>query len=472
MCNPVIRMIMTQFRLSGRGFDFSHANVYLRPLVIEKPETLAEPELEYSLDPKLEKRPRRVLIVSYWYPPAVGAAAERVFGFARYLPEHGWEPYVLTAKRSRSADNAPGISVIEVADPHAPSGAPFSDYDPRQRPSRWKSFLREFIFPDRFAKWQRTAYRTVIHEVRSSRFDLILASFPPASVVQLAARLQRATQTPLVLDYRDRWFGPGGYEPRRRKAVTAHKKLESEAVSNAAAIIAVSDAMASAIAEEQGIDRDRIFVLPNGYDSDAPSFPGTAGEFTKEYPGAANPSPITIAHVGTVIPRNRPDLFFESVRRFKSNPHVRNVVFKFVGNLSRAYVDAVGLSSVVSTTGLIPREEARRAMQNADALLLLTGAYVGRWGHNAKVFEYLQSARPILCLEEEPGSNDRKLLQRFAQDRVFFAPVNDADAIVEQIERIRKYLACSPTPHVNSAFQEYGRANLTARLAHYLDSLI
>lgn len=430
--------------------------------------------------------PRRILLVSYWYPPAIGAAAERLKAFARHLPEHGWEVHVLTAGRKTPAPEIEGVTVHAVRDPLSDGSKPFPDYDPRQQPGRLKSFLRGFIFPDRFVKWRKDAYTAGRALADAHSFDVILASFPPASAVDLALRVHSETPARFVLDYRDRWFGPGGYEPTREKAIEAHRELEKRAISRADVILAVSEVMADAIADEYDTPRERIHVIPNGYSlpsdkteheshADSIDFSEDDTPIPTDPPKTPNESrALTIAHVGTVIARNRPDLFFEALTGLKGRPCLSGVAFKFVGNLSSDYVREIGLDGLIQTTGLIERASARREMRDADALLLLTGAYVGQWGHNAKLFEYIQAGRPVLCLEEEPGSNDRKLLEQFVPDRAFFAPIHDAEAIGEQIDRIRAYLANRPNAalELDSAFREYSRAAQTARLAALLDALI
>lgn len=406
------------------------------------------------------------MLVSYWFPPAVGAAAERIHAFAEYLPAHAWHPRVLTAQHPGPAETSERMAVQPVPDRLAAKRPIFSDYDPRvPEPSRWKTWLRGFVFPDRFLAWRRAAFKVGKDLLQDEPCDLILASFPPASAVLLALDLHRHTGTRLVLDFRDRWIGPGGYEPRRAKALQAHKQLEREAIASAAALLTISEAMADALAEEHGYDRRRIFVIPNGYEPASmapPSSPATAD------------AALTIAHVGTVIPRNRPDLFFKSVAALKGDARLRGVRFRFVGNLSPEYLVAAGLSSLIETTGLRPRAEARHEMQSAHALLLLTGAYVGKWGYNAKIFEYVQTGRPILCLEEAPAGNDRKLLERFAPDRAFFASVDDPEAIARQIEMIRRHVCerAEPAIDLDDAFRSYSRPELVARLADCLHGLM
>ncbi len=419
-----------------------------------------------GMAPDPDKTAGKVLLVSYWYPPAVGAAAERIHAFAKYLPESGWQTRVLTAEHPGSGPETEGPGVHAVADPWAAEGLVFPDYDPTaEKRSGLRSYLRELLFPDRFLAWQRAALKVGKGLIRDEACDLILASFPPASAVLLALKLQRESGAGLVLDLRDRWLGPGGYEPSSAWAGRRHARLQRRAVSAAAALLTVSDALADAIAREQGYDRRRIFVVPNGYE------PVQASSGQQE---AATGDPMTIAHVGTVIARNRPDLFFKSMAELKKDGRLGGLVFRFVGNLSREYLTASGLSAVVETTGLLPRVKARKEMQGADALLLLTGSYVGKWGHNAKLFEYIQTGRPVLCLEESPGSNDRRLLEQFARDRSFFAPVGDPEAVADQITNLRRYVRQNPAPALglDDAFRAYSRPNLVDQLAEHLSRLI
>ncbi len=292
--------------------------------------------------------------------------------------------------------------------------------------------------------------------------NVLLASFPPASAAQLGATVQKRTGLPLVLDFRDRWLGEGGYQPSSERQRRRHIVLERWCASQATTIIAVSDAMAQAIAAEQDLPAAHVVSVLNGYE------PSVRPPRPAEHRVG---KPVVVAHVGTVIPRNRPDRFLESLLRLDRESDLSGVVFRFVGNLSPGYVERLGLASVVQTTGLVSRDAARQEMQAADALLLLVGAYVGHWGHNAKVFEYIQTGRPILCLEEKPGSNDRRLIERFAADRAFFAALGDAEALSMELRRLREYLSrhSQPAIELDDAFREYSRPQQAARLAECLE---
>src|SRR5262249_27558826 len=96
--------------------------------------------------------------------------------------------------------------------------------------------------------------------------------FPPASAAALGADLARRWGVPLVLDFRDLWFGPGGYMPRSNLHRWLHVRMERRIAGAAAALVAVSDAMADFLSERYRIARERVMTIPNGFDaSHAPS---------------------------------------------------------------------------------------------------------------------------------------------------------------------------------------------------------
>ncbi len=92
-----------------------------------------------------ENKPsRRILLVSYWYPPAMGAAAERIHAFAGYLPDHGWLTHILTAERPGipTTTNKAPATIHAVRDPHAAKTPVFADYDPTAKPATVRTQVR------------------------------------------------------------------------------------------------------------------------------------------------------------------------------------------------------------------------------------------------------------------------------------------------------------------------------------------
>lgn len=398
---------------------------------------------------------RRLLMASLWYPPTPGAGAERAAAFVRHLPEFGWRTTVLTAGEPQREPSE--SDVIRV--PAGPNPATIlADYagPPPKRASL--ELLRWILFPDRFFRWRMAARRQALRLFHPGDFDAVWAGFPPASSAIVGAYLARAFQVPLVLDIRDPWLGPGGFDPKWAALRRRHERLQRVLVAQSRLVVAVSDAIVADLIQNAGLNPNRALVVPNGFDdADCPTCPGPADSSTR-----------LLVYVGTLSHRNRPDLFLQALAAHRSSSYR----VRFIGNLSRAHVERLGLADRVETTGLLSRPLAWRETCSAPALLLLVGSYVARWGLSVKLFNYLRAGRPILCVEETPDSNDARLLRKLAPDRTVFAPLQDPPAILEGINRVLQLAAASPATAVSpDALSFYNRRELTRRLAERLDTL-
>ncbi len=416
---------------------------------------------------------RRVLIVTYWYPPTPGAGAERAAGFSRHLPEHGWDPIVLTAQthgaswsarifgfgESESADEVQTVyrvpDLVGAGDIQGPYTGP-----PVRKSEHW---LRRLVFPDRFAIWAGRAQREARYKLEDALPDIVWTTFPPASAAMAAGILADRFSRPLVIDFRDPWFGAGGYAPQSQRQRERHEELERRLIRQAAAITVISEAMRDDLCRRLDVEPSRAHVITNGFD---------AARCIQVEP-VQTQRPPELVHVGSVSQRNRPDLFLQALaaaRRLGPLPwRVR-----FVGNISAGYIASLGLADSVSITGMVPWNDAWRETCQSTALLLLAGDYVGEWGHNTKVFEYLRSSRPILCLEERPGSNDRRLLESLAGDRSRFGLLTNPASILEGINAVMGIGKESPigTLDASEGLDRYDRGRLTGQLAEILDDIV
>ncbi len=414
----------------------------------------------------------RVLMVSYWYPPTPGAGAQRAAGFARYLPSFDCEPLVLTAdarprllgrRPERPTVDGDGVRVVRVADVRAPADA-LGDYagPPRARPGSgvWKRML----FPDRFAVWGRRTVAAGRACIRAFRPQVVWTTFPPASAARAALILAREHGLPLVVDFRDNWIGPGGYEPTATALLRRHRQLEAAVVGGARAVVTVSRPMWQDLSARCGVSAELGHVIPNGFDAER------CTALPQRISDAANARP-TLAHVGSVSHRNRPDLFLSALRDLGADLPCR---VRFIGNLSRDYVSGLGLAACVEVVPAVSPERAWLETCAADALLLLVGDYVARWGHNAKVFEYLRSGRPILCVEESPDSNDAELLRRVAPGRVVFARLRDRASIGAGLRSMAELAAAHLTRKLDTSAEllAYDRRALSGELAEVLRRVV
>lgn len=413
---------------------------------------------------------RTVLMISYWYPPTPGAGAQRAAGFARHLAAYDWKPIVITAGRDdftpheaakfpRKAVADGDALVIRKPDFRQPEDA-LADYAGSPRPCGFRAWLRSFFVTDRFSLWAASAAAAIERCMLEVEPACIWATFPPQSCALLPFQLRQTRDRPIFLDLRDPWLGPGGHLPASARQRRVWGDRERLCVEASRAIVVISNAMRDDLVSRLGVPADRIAVIPNGFDAHRCGLV----EVLRTRPA------LTLAHIGSVSHRNRPDLLFAALAAGRNRlPSALRV--RFVGNLSRAYVAELGLQNFVEPAGLVSSAEAWRETCSSDALILLVGDYVGRWGHNAKMFEYIRSGRPILCLEETSNSNDRRLLEQLAPERTIFASLKQPDEIINGIGRVMDLAKTIPFGQLDESpgLMRYDRRRLAGELADVLN---
>ena len=218
---------------------------------------------------------KKVLVVTYYWPPSGGPGVQRVLKFAKYLPAHGWEPIILTVKNgeypsidpSLAGDIPAGCSVhrsisFEPGGLYRPfvglrSGEPIPvatlavrDISWRQR---WANWIRLNLFiPDAKIGWVPSALKAGRRIIRTTKPDLIFSSSPPQTVQLIAEKLARASGLPWVADYRDPWTRIFHYATSRRSAWARRydRRLEERIVPAADERITVNQICADLLGPE------------------------------------------------------------------------------------------------------------------------------------------------------------------------------------------------------------------------------
>lgn len=359
----------------------------------------------------------RLLIVGYHFPPRGGVAAQRLVKFARYLPEFGWQPLVLTPEAAGEPLLDPaleaevqGVEVVRTRmlslDP-AHGWARERGLGGRRRPAEGprrslRAQVRWLLLPDDKVGWVPWALRAGRGLIARRAIRALLSSSPPATSHLIALRLHRATGLPWVADFRDPWTGhPNLYFPTRW-----HRRwcvgLERAIVREATAVTVTTPAIAADLAARHATGPDRYVVLPNGYDPD-----DFAGLVRRPH------DRLTLLYAGTFQaytpgPRRTPVYLLDAVAALlRRHPALRGRLRLVLLGPDPAHlqplVAARGLADVVETPGFASHRASVQAMVEADVLLLLQGDNETRT-IAAKTFEYLAARRPILAALPE-GEN-------------------------------------------------------------------
>ena len=369
---------------------------------------------------------KKVLIITYYWPPAGGPGVQRVLKFIKYLPESGWQPIVLTVAKGeypaldRSLESEIPENCIVYKTRHIEPNILYKSFTGMkvdapipvavltERQLNWRKRIAHFIrlnffIPDAKILWMPFAMHTGSRIIKEHKPDLILSSSPPPTVHLIARRMKKKYSLKWIADLRDPWTDIYSVQLTGKSSITrrSENRLERNVLIDADEIITVSPALEKKFASKFG-DHTRITVIPNGFDLD--DFSETDKPMVSKK--------FTIVHTGKISATQNP------VRLFQTFEHMLQTLNGFkndfelilVGNISSEIRESIrehGIEACVTETGYVDHKKAIEYMQRAAILLLLIPNTPDNRGIlTGKVFEYMASRRPIFCIG--PPDSDLK----------------------------------------------------------------
>lgn len=451
---------------------------------------------------------KKVLIVAYMFPPIGGIGVVRPVQFAKYLPDFGWEPVILTVAqtdeymvdasllqelpatlqihRSRSWEplNAARIkraaSRIEAtptvqSSPAKTNGAPVNEEaQPSTLRQRMQRLLKTLYFamriPDDKLGWYPFAVRLGKQILREQPIDLIFATAPPYTNFLVGKALKQASSKPLVLDYRDEWTTMRYRDfPTTPITQAINRRLERSAVANADAVVTAIEPFADNLRAAGLLTETTPLVnLMNGFDP---------AHYRR--PAARTPNPrFTIVYTGTFYgERQTPAYFLQGLHDLLARrPALRTQIdVRFIGTIFERHarrIEGLGLGDVVHCYGVVPHGQAVAAQMSADLLLLVVGKGAGSGVVlTGKVFEYLGAGRPILALA--PLNGPAAALIRESQTGTV-VDAEDVATISQTLEKLYDQWADNKLVYApnETVVAQYNRRTQTGQLAALFDQLL
>jgi glycosyltransferase involved in cell wall biosynthesis len=370
---------------------------------------------------------RRVLFVSYLFPPVGGVGVHRVTKFVKYLPQFGWDCSVLTVAnpstplidgslrrdvpvstvvcRAKTLEPGYGIKQAVGAGQRESTGFVASAKSMAKRLAR--RMVNTVLQPDPQILWRPAALREGKRLLRETPHDAIIATGPPFSSLLLGAALARSSKLPLILDYRDEWGISNAYWENKQHGWFSNmiqKRMQFSAVRAAEILLATTPSSAKELERtaEAASSRARARFIYNGFDPD--DFGKQSGHQVRiNYGNGVNR--CRLAFVGTLWNLNPIGPVVDGLLRlWEMRPDLAaRLEIVFAGRRTAeqdAELDRLADSAVrVVRQPFMAHDEAIRLMHDADALLLLnadkpeTHRIV-----NAKTFEYMAAKRPIFVV--------------------------------------------------------------------------
>jgi glycosyltransferase involved in cell wall biosynthesis len=371
-------------------------------------------------------RLKKVLILTYYWPPSGGAGVQRWLKFAKYLREFGYEPIIYTADQaeypvldsSLEKDIPQGLLIIKtpVWEPYklykaftgqkknerVVSGFLQEKASRKQWTRQLSLWLRANIFiPDARCFWIKPSVKFLHKWLQDNPVDLLVSTGPPHSMHVIALRLKRKLRIPWLADFRDPWTNIdfAADLPMSTYAQKRNASLEQQVLRYADCVTVVSDLMRE---EFSVAGRPPAQVVTNGFDPDDFQIP----DEKLKHDGM-----FSIVHTGSMnTRRNHPVLWQVLGKICRENPSFNErLKIKLIGKNDFSVMDQikqVGLECKTEQIDYLPHEEII-AEQKSAALLLLAinnygdqekGFFSPKATLTGKLFEYLASGRPILMI--------------------------------------------------------------------------
>ena len=434
---------------------------------------------------------KKVLMISYYFPPAGGPGVQRVLKFVRYLPEHGWEPIVLTV-RNGSYPNIDSTLLKEVptnlmvvktktfepftlykllTGKERSEGIPigFIDVDQAAPIEKLSNLIRANLFvPDARVGWYPFAVSAGRQLLQRERPNLVFTSGTPHSVHLIGKRLKKLSGRRWLADFRDPWttIYYNQYLLRFGFVDDIDRSLERSVLASADIVTTVSRSLADELSQRAPADSGKYEILPNGFDED--DFKGVPVEQTSKF---------RITYVGNLLPNQNPPVFWKVLRQFLDEDSQLASQFELflIGNIDQSALKSLeeyGLSRWVTHRTYVAHRLAIEYMRQSPILLLLVPNIANNRGIlTGKLFEYIGARRSILALGP-PGCDADDILQETATGTMI--QFDDRNAMRSTLSSLVRHWRSGELkrPQGNPTRLNYTRRKLTEKLARLFDSLV
>jgi glycosyltransferase involved in cell wall biosynthesis len=430
---------------------------------------------------------KKVLILTYYWPPSGGAGVQRWLKFVKYLKEFEWEPIVYTAENgempeidaSLEKDVPKDLIIIKT-----PIWEPYNVYkkligqkkdqkinaaflNENKKTSALNNFAvwvrGNFFIPDARKFWIKPSIKYLNKYLKENKIDAIISSGPPHSMHLIAKALkQKHPNIKWVADFRDPWTNIDFYKDLKLSswADKKHKRLEKEVLQQSDAVISVGQLMSDELAMINGSQYSKFKVITNGYDED--DLIKTLIEKDKKF---------SIAHIGTLVKTRNPIGLWKVLSELvKENSDFKNALeIKLVGKLDIAVKESIAeynLSSFVNKIDYMPHDKVIEEQQRSRVNLLLVNQTPNAKSIlTGKFFEYLSAGAPVLAIGPIDGDVATILKETKAG---MISDFNDTVALKKNVLELFKNQNITRN---EEAIKNYSRKNLTKKLAEILTDL-
>ncbi len=425
---------------------------------------------------------KKVLIITYYWPPSGGSGVQRWLHFSRYLAQLGWEPIIYTPENAEAPlvdeslldEFTDSVHVIKY-----PIWEPFDAYkaltgkkgkklqtgflnEGGKQDKKWIQkialWLRANLFiPDAKKFWIKPSIQHLSNFLKDHPVDIIVSTGPPHTTHLIALGLKRETGIPWLADFRDPWTNIDWFDklPMTFLAKRKHRNLEQSVLREATGITCVSRTWTK---EFEDLANRPVKLITNGF------APKDFQYFNKKVD-----EHFTILHTGSLNADRNPTVFWA----FLANEVSKNDFLKeklkiqLIGAVDISVVQSIescGLRPYLDQRPFIPHQEVIELMSSCSLLLMPLNNVKNQQGIiPGKLFEYLASNQAILAIGPKTGDS-AQILQEQANTLVIDF---DESPTWSQLQAL-----CEGKIDHSETLQKYSRQELAKEMSDYLTDLI
>ena len=422
---------------------------------------------------------KKVLIITYYWPPAGGSGVQRWLKFSKYLPQNGWKPYIFTP-------DSPSFDVKDedlISDIHietevwtTPIWEPYSLKDKLFGKSessnagiiQYKSstenkimnWVRGNIFiPDPKVFWVKPSIKLLNKKIKEEGITHVVSTGPPHSMHLIALGLKK--QNPdlkWVADFRDPWSELDLLNEFHltKKSKQKYRKLEKEVLQNADVTLTVSETWVESF---KILGSNNVKLITNGFDVD--DFEVRERENDK----------FIIGHFGLLNHLRNPKNLWKTLHDLcDENPDFNvKLEIRLSGNIDTEVLQNITqyfhLKNKVKVLGYLSHKEVLREYNESSVLLLLLfNSESGIGNYPGKIFEYFAAKRPILGFGPKESDTQKLMEKTESGNYHYYEDVNLKENIISLFENKEEFV-------VSDEINNFTRKKLTKQLSVLLNKM-
>jgi glycosyltransferase involved in cell wall biosynthesis len=415
---------------------------------------------------------QKVLIVTYYWPPGSGAGVQRWLKFSKYLTKLGWEAFLLTVDpdfavysaidHSLNNEVPANLTVYKTRardyfrlykkDKSKIPSAGFAIDEEKGFVSHITRFIRgNFFIPDPRRGWNRFAFKKACEIIETRKIDHVITTSPPHSTQLIGLKLKKKYPgIQWIVDLRDPWTDIYYYDKFYPTFLSKRidSAYEKSVLISADKIITVGKSLKELFSSKIPGIEEKIEVISNGYDEE---------DFSVLI--ASKPCIFTISYVGTLSGSYPINGFLKALKLLSEDGI--NFRLRFTGVVSQEHKELISSATDGSNIEFIPYSghlTAIRNMLDASVLLLIIPDHLSsRSIITGKLFEYLASGKPVICLGPVDG-DAAKILEETGHGKTF--DYNDSAGISEYLT----ILSSNPEITEKVPHTIYSRENLVKKV--------